>query len=145
MARLDRRRLESAQYPFVAEIPVRYDDLDTLGHVNNAATVVILQEARAQFARTGGLRAHMRGLHTIVVSITVEYADEILYPGVVQVSTGLVSLGRTSLTMAQVIRQKDRPAVYAETVLVMADANKAPIAVPDPIRALADSLTLKAG
>jgi len=63
----------------------------------------------------------------------------------VQVSTGLVSLGRTSLTIAQVIRQKDRLAVYAETVLVMADANKAPIAVPEPIRAVADSLTLKAG
>lgn len=134
MARIDRKRLDVANFAVTLDIPTRYDDVDTQGHVNNAAGVVILQEARANFNVAAGLHAHLDGLRLMVAALSVEYAGENYHPGLVRVSTGVLAVGRTSFTLGQVARQNGKSTLYAEAVMVVSDAN-GPTAIPDALRA----------
>lgn len=135
MARIDRKRLDAATFAVMLDVPTRFDDVDMQGHVNNAAAVVILQEARAHFNVAAGLRDHLGGgLRTMVAALTVEYAGENHHPGVVSVGTGVLAVGRTSFTLAQVARQNGRATLYAQAVMVLADAD-GPAPIPDALRA----------
>ena len=142
MARLDRQRLDAAAFPVTTEIPTRYSDLDTQGHVNNAAATLILQEARGHFDRAAGVDDIRGELKPIVASLFVEYAAEMHFPDPIEVATGVLQLGRTSLVLGQVARQRGRNTLYAETVLVMADAD-GPTPIPDDMRAAYERVRLR--
>ena len=87
--RIDRARLDAASFPDTISMPVRFDDLDVLWHVNNAAAVIMLQEARVLFSINLALPGlHDIGLRSVVVAMNVEYAAEINHPGPVEISSG---------------------------------------------------------
>jgi acyl-CoA thioester hydrolase len=135
VGRIDRQRLDATDFAIMIDVPTRYDDVDMQGHVNNAAMVVILQEARAHFNFAAGLRDHLAGLRMMVASLGVEYTGENHYPDAVTIGTGVLAIGRTSFTLGQVARQNGRSTVYAQAVLVLADAG-GPAPIPDAARAL---------
>ncbi len=133
MVRIDRKRLNAATLPVSFDIPIRFDDLDTQGHVNNVAAVLLLQEARANFNILAGLHELRGTLRVMVAALSAEYAGEMHYPGVVTVHTGVLALGRTSYTLGQAARQNGRSTLYAQAVLVMADAD-GPAPIPEALR-----------
>lgn len=141
MNRIDRARLDRANFPAIIEVETRFDDLDMQGHVNNAAVVVILQEARVKFNRSAGAAMFKGKLRYMVAALHVEYAAEIMHPEPIAVHMGLLAIGRTSFTVAQMIRQNGRSAAYAETVIVIADEN-GPLALPPELRAGFEKLLL---
>ncbi len=141
MSRLDRARWDSAKFPVVMSIPVRFDDLDILGHVNNVAAAAILQEARVDFNRQAGRGRHANGLRVMAVGLAIEFAAEMHHGEPIEVSTGVLSIGRTFCTLAQVARQKSRSTLYASATLVFADAT-GPTPIPALLRAELESLTL---
>ncbi|HEX7876232.1 MAG TPA: thioesterase family protein [Sphingobium sp.] len=134
MVRIDRARIEAAKSPVIEIVQTRFDDLDTQGHINNGAVVVLLQEARARFNRTLGLPRIASGVRVMVAGLQVEFARELHHPEPFEVATSILSVGRTSFVMGQVGRQHGQAAVYAETAIVMADAN-GPMPLPDDLRA----------
>lgn len=115
--RIDRQRLDAATWPCTYRMPVRFVDIDTQRHVNNSGAVVYLQEGRIAFDSELEM-PHGLGDGTVVVSALVEYADEMLWPGEVEVETGLLDIGRTSFTLAQRIRQSGKSCIYALVSLV---------------------------
>jgi acyl-CoA thioester hydrolase len=135
-SRIDREHLDAADLPIRVDVPVRFNDLDVLGHVNNTAAVVILQEARVGFNEHAALGA---GFHSVVAGMRIEFAVELQHPGLVEVYMGIVAIGRTSFTMAQVGRQNGRSALYAEVTLVVSDAS-GPVPIPDDFRAAIERL-----
>lgn len=134
MARLDRQRLDAADFRISTEVQTRYVDLDTQGHVNNAAAAVFLQEARGRFDHALGVDLLGAGLRPIIAALSIEYAAEMSFPEPIEVLTGVLHLGRSSLTLGHVARQGGRTTLYAETVLVLTDA-QGPIPMPDAVRA----------
>ncbi|WP_162527117.1 acyl-CoA thioesterase [Sphingomonas solaris] len=141
MARIDRQRLAAAPLPVVVEIPTRFDDLDTQGHVNNAAATVILQEGRVLFNRAAGLPAMMGRLRTMVASLTIEYVAEMHHPDPVEIGSGILAIGRTSFTIGQCARQNGTPAIFAQAVMVVADET-GPVPIPDDLRAAFERLSI---
>ena len=133
MARIDRQRLDTATFPVTSAIQTRFTDLDTQGHVNNAAAAVILQEARVALNRTAGFSEIRAGLRPVVAALHIEYVDEMHHHAPVEVSTGLLAIGRTSVVVGQKARQEGRTTLYAETVLVMTTAD-GPTEIPPALR-----------
>lgn len=127
--RIDRARLDAATFPDVITLPVRFDDLDVLWHVNNASAVIMLQEARIGFSINLALpNPQDSGMRSVVVAMNVEYTAEINFPGTVEISTGILKLGTSSFTFAQVIRQNGTACVYATvTLAVTGDSGTMPI------------------
>lgn len=142
MSRLDRARLAAADLRVRTEIPVRYDDLDSVGHVNNAAAAVILQEARVRFHAAAGFQSLAPGLHSLVAALSIEFGGEMHFPGAVEVKTGVLHIGRTSYLLGQVAGQNGKIALYAETVMVIAGPNGAE-PIPEPMRAAYEKLLVQ--
>ena len=61
------------------------------------------------------------GLRPVVAGLRIEFALELHYPGVVEVCTGIVSIGRTSFSVAQVGRQT-LPTTRGSTRLILHNA-----------------------
>ncbi len=133
MGRIDRDALDRLAFPIHVIIPTRFADLDIQGHVNNAAIPVILQEARVDFNNAIDLPVQIGRLRLLIAGITIEYAAELAHPGLIEIGTVVSRIGRTSFTIQQTARQDGRVAVYAETTLVIADANGA-ASLPEGLR-----------
>jgi acyl-CoA thioester hydrolase len=143
MARIDRALYDSATFPHRVTVATRFDDLDLQGHVNNAAAMVMLQEARVMFNNAAGLAKQMEGgLRMMVAAIQVEFSSELHHPGEVDVRNGVLKVGTTSFTIAQVAEQNGRGAIYAQIVLVTANAS-GPVAMPAGMRAAFERLQLR--
>ena len=139
MARIDRAALEQAHFSETFVLPIRFDDLDFQGHVNNAAVPVLLQEARVAFNKIMQLGELLGDLRPMVAGISIEYAAELTHPGHVEICTGVARIGRTSFALHQIARQNGRSAIYSETTLVITDAN-GPTDLPDAFRCNLESI-----
>jgi len=84
----------------------------------------------------------MGELQTVVAALSIEFADEMYFPGVIEVSTGVLQIGRTSVTVGQIARQGGRITMYAETVLVLT-GEAGPTPIPDAVRAVYERLSLR--
>lgn len=118
-ARIDRALLDGAIFPATMTMPVRFDDLDVQWHVNNAASVIMLQEARICFTRDMALPPFSDTLRMVVGAMMVEYAHEITYPGDVEIGSGILRVGNSAFTFGQLIRQNGKPCVYSQVTMVM--------------------------
>lgn len=70
---------------YSTEIAVRWSDMDVFGHVNNASTVTLIEEARAELffsaaARDAGIGELDQGL--VVARLSVHYERPLTYSGV---------------------------------------------------------------
>ena len=118
-------------------ISVRYNDLDPLGHVNNAAMAVFLEQARCEWI-TPRLKDHGRSsLDMVLASTTMDYLEELHYPGTVEIGTHVERIGSKSFSLSHGVFQDGKCAGTARLVLVVFDlAERRSVAIPDDIRSL---------
>jgi acyl-CoA thioester hydrolase len=119
---------------FETTIRVRYRDLDTNGHVNNAVYGTYLEETRDRFYRDT-LDAGLDELHTVLVSSAVEYERPVDPGDRVVVTLTLPDLGESSIPMAYDLRLDGGARVATgETVQVWVDEDGGSTAIPDWVR-----------
>ena len=119
MQRLDRERLLRSPLPVIHEIQTRFSDADLQGHINNVATVELLQEGRVRFNRRVGLHLLRDRYGVMVAGMQVEYAAELDWMEPVTSHAGVLAIGRSSYTIGQVLMQGGKPGTFAETTLVI--------------------------
>ena len=109
--------------PFTREVPVRFSDTDTMGHVNNAAYLAYLEDARIAFFRSlrsaDGEAFFGRGL--IVGRVEIDYVRPVFFPDPVEVQVAVQSVGRSSFRLGYVLRQRGEEVARAITVQVAYD------------------------
>lgn len=108
---------------YVTEVRVRWSDLDAFGHVNNARTLTLLEEARVDWlfvaAREHGVDRLTEGI--VVAKVTVDYLRAIGFGAPITVSMGVATLGSASFTVDYQVHAADELAVTATTVMVPVD------------------------
>lgn len=110
-------------------VDVRYSDLDTFGHVNNAVYATLCEEARVDyFADVLDLGVH--DISFVVARLELDYRKAIPDVGDVTVAVDITDFGRTSFTMGYELRHDDSVVATAETVQVAVDEDGEPIEVP---------------
>ncbi len=142
MARIDRQRLDAGVFPVAMEIQTRFADIDAQGHVNNAAAAVILQEARIGLNQAAHLIDFRVDVRAVVAALSIEYAAEMFHGAPIEVLSGVLKVGRTSVTLGQLARQNGRPSLYGETVLV-ALGPEGPAEVPPGLRDAYERLLIR--
>lgn len=97
----------------LARIPigVRWRDMDSFGHVNNAKYVSYLEEARIRWlAAMPGLE--MRGpVLPVIVNTNVNYRRPIVWPNDVVVELFIERIGTSSVTIGHRIIDQNEPSV----------------------------------
>lgn len=114
--------MTSARYAHMS--PIRWRDLDALGHVNYATYLTYLEEARdAWLTRELGLP---RGTEYVVGRLTIEYRSElVLADDPVRVEVALRAVGTSSVTTLERVLSADaRLAAEAEVKIVFWNASQ---------------------
>lgn len=108
---------------YVAQIRVRWSDLDAFGHVNNARTVTLLEEARVDWlfteAAEHGVDRLTKGV--VVARLEIDYKRAIGFGLPVTVSMGLSRLGTASFTIDYLVTVGGDTVATASTVVVPVD------------------------
>lgn len=131
--------LDNLKHVYTSIIPIRWGDMDAMGHVNNAVYFRFLEQARIEWYSFVG-REKKAGMETVVVHAYCTFMKALTYPGEVEVKTYAGSPGRSSFDIVQELRLKsDSQTIYArggaKVVWVNPETGKsAPL--PDVIRQL---------
>ena len=96
----DKRLQDRSIYPHWCTDTVRFSDQDAAGHVNNVALCAYLETARLTFMRDVGMMARAEdGVRGISAGMTVSFLAESHWPGQVELGTGVMRIGTSSITV----------------------------------------------
>ena len=108
-------------YPHRVTEVVRFGDLDPQGHVNQAVFLTYFESGRVSMFRDEDLGIGIPGLTYVLVRIEVDYVRELLWPGSIDIGTGVAEFGRSSFKVAQAIFRDGAVSAMARATLVCMD------------------------
>ncbi|WP_411832521.1 acyl-CoA thioesterase [Pseudoxanthomonas mexicana] len=131
---------DDASRRLLARVPisVRWRDMDSMGHVNNAKYVSYLEEARVRWLLgVPGVSMSDR-IAPVVAATNVNYRAPIVWPNDIVVELFVERLGNSSVTIGhRIVDQKDEALLYSDgnVVVVWMDTQTGRSAqLPDAIR-----------
>jgi acyl-CoA thioester hydrolase len=119
-------------------IPIRWGDMDALGHVNNTVYFRYLEQARVEWLES--LREHagdIKGLGSVIVNASCTFLLPLCYPGVVDVRMFIDPPGRSSIDSHYEVWMIDRKYAEGSARIVWIDERtqrSAPL--PERVRAM---------
>jgi len=130
---------EARRLAHVERIPIRWGDMDAMGHVNNTVYFRFMEQARISwFGRLlpGDEAWHSTGI--VIANASCSYKRAITYPGTVEVRLFVGAPGGASVPTFYELRVDDDPEPYADgaAVVVFIDMqSQKSKRIPDEIRA----------
>ncbi|HSL72486.1 MAG TPA: thioesterase family protein [Longimicrobiales bacterium] len=124
------------EFRFVYQVPVRFRDLDAMGHAHHSLPLVYIEEARAAYWRDVANRRDVASIDYIMAQVSVRYVRRIEFPATLRIGLRVSRLGGSSFTMQYEIRDAHGDLLAtAETVQVMYDyeQNRSK-SIPDDVR-----------
>ncbi|TFW10509.1 acyl-CoA thioesterase [Oxalobacteraceae bacterium OM1] len=121
-------------------MPIRWGDMDAMGHVNNTVYFRYLESARIEWFRVAGCEPDPQGEGPVIINARCSFLKQLKYPGEIEVLTFVGTSGRSSFETYHEIRRVDQPDVLsaeggAKVVWVNFPEEKSR-PLPDRIRAL---------
>lgn len=115
-------------------VTVRYRDIDSVGHVNNAVYVTYLEHARTEYiSEVMDVEPVDPGF--VIASLDIDYLRPITYGDDVNVGISVTDVGESSILMEYDAVSNGEPAASATTVMVPFDeAEATALAVPESWR-----------
>jgi acyl-CoA thioester hydrolase len=139
----DKRLQDRSIYPHWCSDTVRFCDQDAAGHVNNVAICAYMETARLTFTRDMGMIAPREdGIRGISAGMTVSFLAESHWPGKVELGTGVLRIGTSSITVASAAF-KDDVCIAAAEMTVARLKGKTPHPVDGAFREALEKYRLK--
>ena len=134
---------ERKKLVFETRMPVRWGDMDAMGHVNNAMYFRYLESTRLDWFRQIGFQPDPQGQGPVIVNAFCNFYKQLEYPGDVRVKMYVSDPARTTFESWATIERVDEPGVIyaaggATTIWVDFPAQKAKT-MPDWVRQLVES------
>ena len=121
-------------------IPIRWGDMDAMGHVNNAMYFRYLETARIEWLHRAGGAPDRAGSGPIIVNAFCNFIRQLEYPGEVLAKHYVANPGRTSFDTFITLERTDQPGVICAnggaTTVWIAFARQKAVPLPDWLRAL---------
>ena len=131
----------SEQYTRVHRVrmPIRWGDMDAMGHVNNTVYFRYFEQARIAWFEAMGCLPDPSGIGPVIISAHCTFLRQLRYPGDIDVDTLVGDFGRSSFHTIHQIRRVDDPAVLmaeggSKVVWVDQRIEKS-VALPEEMRA----------
>jgi acyl-CoA thioester hydrolase len=143
----DKRLQDRSIYPHWCSDTVRFCDQDAAGHVNNVAICAYMETARLTFMRdvgqeTGMMAPREEGIRGISAGMTVSFLAESHWPGKVELGTGVLRIGSSSITVASAAF-KDDVCIAAAEMTVVRLRGKTPHPIDGTLRTALEQYRLK--
>lgn len=109
----------------VQAYPLRWGDIDALGHLNNTLYFRFFEQARVEWLERHGWRVSPdAGQGPVLASTACQFRQPLHYPDTVRVETWVERLGNTSFTLGHRLCRAEAPeqvAAEGEAVIVWVD------------------------
>jgi acyl-CoA thioester hydrolase len=139
----DKRLQDRSIYPHWCSDTVRFSDQDAAGHINNVAICAYMETARLTFMRDLGMMAPREaGLRGISAGMTVSFLAESHWPGKIELGTGVLKVGTSSITVASAAFKDDLCIAAAEMTVVRLNG-KTPHPIDGPFREALEKYRLR--
>ncbi len=115
------KELKLEDFPLRTFDKIRYADTDRQGHVNNANFSSFLETGRVEVLYNTDYPILVDGSSFVIASLKLEFLNEITWPGEVNIGTGVLKIGNSSMTIFQRLFQEEQCVANAETVIVQVD------------------------
>jgi acyl-CoA thioester hydrolase len=109
---------------FIHREPVRFRDLDAMGHVNNAVFLTYIESARVAFLQHLGAAATLKDMSIIVARIEIDFRAPVGFGDEVEVAVHTSRFGEKSFDLDYVLRVGGKVVAEAKSVLVSYDYGK---------------------
>jgi len=130
---------EQARAPaHIERIPIRWGDMDALGHVNNTVYFRYMEQARIGWFERLAADGAWKELGIVIVSTACNFRRALAYPGTVEVRLYTDEPGGSSVRTRYELRREDDTELCAdgEAVVVFVDrASGRPVRIPEAVRA----------
>ena len=118
-----------------SRVPVRWGDMDALGHVNNATYFTSAEQARIEWLDEAFGGAWPDDGGPILAHISADYRRPILFPATVVVEVLAGEVGRTSLKQGYRLLVDEEAVCEMEAVLVWVSREAGrPVPLPQSLR-----------
>lgn len=108
-------------FPLKAFDKIRYGDTDRQGHINNANFLTYLETGRVEFLYHPDFWKHAEGASFVIASVKLDFLKEMKWPGQIDIGTGILKVGNSSVRLHQQLFQNGVCVASAETVIVQVD------------------------
>ncbi len=126
---------------FTLRIPIRWGDMDAMGHVNNTVYFRYAEQARIEWMESLGFPASLAHDESpVIVNASCTFLIPLTYPGTVEVRMYAGRAGRSSLPTYFDMRPLGDDKVFAEGAAKIVWTNPASgksVPLPDAMRQLA--------
>ena len=131
---------EKKKLVFEMRVPIRWGDMDAMGHVNNTSYFRYLETVRIDWMHSIGCVPDPRGEGPVIINAFCNFYKQLEYPGLVAVKMYVSDPGRTTFESWGTMEREDAPGVVcaaggATTIWVDFPAQKAKT-MPDWMRQL---------
>ena len=121
-------------------MPIRWGDMDAMGHVNNTVYFRYLEIVRIEWLHRAGGAPDRDGSGPVIVNAFCNFIRQLQYPGEVRARHYVANAGRTSFDTFITLERTDQPGVIyanggATTVWIDFPRQKS-VPLPDWLRAL---------
>lgn len=121
-------------------IPIRWGDMDAMGHVNNATYFRYMESLRIEWFQQLGWRPAADRVGPLIVNAFCSFMRQLEYPGDVLARHYTGAIGRSSFDTYVTLERADQPGVVhasgGATVVWTDFKAKKSVPLPDGVRAL---------
>ena len=139
-----REEIRRGDYPVLRQLPTRWSDDDTYGHVNNVVHYLMFDTAvNGWLIQASGVDIRALPAIGVVVETSCQYFAELRFPETVTAGLALERLGTSSVVyrLALFGENSESPAALGRFVHVYVDRDtRRPTPIPDEIRAALSEL-----
>lgn len=119
-------------------VPIRWGDMDAMGHVNNTLYLRYMETARIQMMGESGFPISPAGVGFVIANVFCNFIRQLEYPGDVVVKSYVGAIGKSSFDMYhELLRTDGGDTVYANggSTMVWIDvAQQKSLPLPDGLR-----------
>jgi acyl-CoA thioester hydrolase len=121
----------------VLRIPIRWGDMDAMGHVNNTVYFRYMEQARiAWFESLVPQADAWSSMSIVIVNASCNFHRPINYPGTVEVRVFVAAPGNSSVGTFYELSVQDELYADGAATVVFLDAEQKPLRIPERIRSL---------
>jgi len=124
---------------YTSVMPIRWGDMDAMGHVNNTIYFRYMEVARLEWFSSFGYDVTNQRDTPILLNTSCTFLSPLTYPGDIRVRTYLGEIGRSSFQTYHDIVRTDEDKVYAEgtgKIVWMNPETGKSMPLPDAVRTL---------
>ena len=108
-----------SKFRFSITVDVRFADMDSMGHVNNAVYLTYFEAARMAYWMHVTGRTDLKGMDMILARAEVDFRSPLVAPESVEVGVRCASIGRTSFVLEQDMHERKTGRLVAEARKVL--------------------------